>query len=450
MAFKVLQCTDSDPENRLRQLGDLAIGDIIAVRFTQHRDWAPFASQDWCAVYQWNEDIECYFVGLADTVMPNASAIEIDNVSIMELAQRCNASLVYPSRAMLLQPVYIPKPWGQEIWYSGIEERGICRLGEAVQAPQLDVALTAASRSMMGAVYREPVLLKILDPHADAELGDLYFELHEHKQEVYIVTHVDESAWPHGRGAIRMGVDSERLAEYPDENAFRTAFRHAIGDYETIRRQIDDLLDKRRVEQGIGLNDAVEPVTAALWLAELPESLRSKELKAREKMNAFTRLVSLDVGDVVKVPCLIPHSLQHGVRTVEFQTPVYERKILSFNQKVLTQNYWDSAEAVTAMSLEITAEPSLPVVYEDADSHVERLVDFDDFTAYRITIQAGGAYQLSVDNFYRLLMTISDHMVLDAEELSAEQAWMLPAKWAGGVLRNTGSTVAVALVAEPR
>ena len=37
---------------------------------------------------------------------------------------------------------------------------------------------------------------------------------------------------------------------------------------------------------------------------------------------------------------------------VEFQTPVFERKILAASQRVATQKGWDSAEAVDLMDLE--------------------------------------------------------------------------------------------------
>ena len=30
-----------------------------------------------------------------------------------------------------LQPIAIPKPWGQEIWYTGIEQRGVAEVGVA-------------------------------------------------------------------------------------------------------------------------------------------------------------------------------------------------------------------------------------------------------------------------------------------------------------------------------
>ena len=69
-------------------------------------------------------------------------------------------------------------------------------------------------------------------------------------------------------------------------------------------------------------------------------------LKNRRSMQAFTGSRALRKGDVVQVAPHVPHSLQQGVQVFEFQTPTYERNIISFNQKVLTQDHWDSDYAI--------------------------------------------------------------------------------------------------------
>ena len=77
-------------------------------------------------------------------------------------------------------------------------------------------------------------------------------------------------------------------------------------------------------------------------------------------MESFTRLLDLRVGDVVRVEPYYPHSLQHGVRVVELQTPTYERFIISFAQQVVTQDHWDSEHAIAHMSLDPAPEPQQP------------------------------------------------------------------------------------------
>jgi hypothetical protein len=96
-------------------------------------------------------------------------------------------------------------------------------------------------------------------------------------------------------------------------------------------------------------------------------------------MDDFTWLKPVSVGDVVQVPRLLPHALQHGVRVVEFQTPVYERKILSFGQRVLTQGHWDTEEAVDQMLLRPPAEKSTEILLREEQGQVERVADAPGF-----------------------------------------------------------------------
>src|SRR5690606_9372855 len=127
----------------------------------------------------------------------------------------------------------------------------------------------------------------------------------------------------------------------------------------------------------------------------------------RQAMNDFAHVVPLKVGDVVKVDCLIPHGLQHGVRAVEFQTPVYERKILSFAQKVLTQNHWDTDKAVQLMRLDHGAVENLAVVEKTPAFCLEQVVAFDDFFVYRLTLKPKGKYRFPCRGSYFLLMIIA-------------------------------------------
>ena len=82
----------------------------------------------------------------------------------------------------------------------------------------------------------------------------------------------------------------------------------------------------------------------------------SEEKNLRQEMNSFTSMHTLRVGDVISIPTYTPHALQHGVRAIEFQTPHYERQILSFAQKVLTQSDWDTESAIA--NAVITSEPA--------------------------------------------------------------------------------------------
>ncbi len=310
-----------------------------------------------------------------------------------------------PGQSFRLQPEHIPKPWGQEIWFTGVEARGVCRFADdsgSVPIPWLQAIMPDAAAGTPGAPL---VLLKILDPSPEEVVGDLYFELHEEKREVYVVTHVDERAWPTGIGGIRYGFDSEKIAQAGDEATFRREYLAAVERYEAVRREIDAL------PQGL-------PVAAGL--------LR-RERELRQAMNDFTSIRPLQVGDVVVVPLRMPHSLQHGVRTIEFQTPVYERQILSFAQRVLTQDHWDTAAAVDTMRLTPPEQVDFERLPGDDAVVIERIVDFPDFEVRRLRIDGGASQVYSNTECYALVMVVEGQLALEGGLLGPEQAALLPA-----------------------
>jgi len=126
------------------------------------------------------------------------------------------ALIADPGRAVKLEPVHIAKPWGQEIWYTGMEERGESR----VHVGQQQVPISQYLNAVQG--HTDVLLLKVLDPAPQQVTGDLYFEVHEHKQEVYVVTHIDETAWPDGRGGIRFGMNQQLRQTFASDDEFRS------------------------------------------------------------------------------------------------------------------------------------------------------------------------------------------------------------------------------------
>ena len=324
---------------------------------------------------------------------------------------------------VLLTPVHIPKPWGQEIWFTGIEARGECGVHTRQGILPLSQYLALAPRRLAGAAPL--VLLKILDPRPDPVLGDLYFEVHRDKQEVYVVSHVDPAAWPDGAGRIRFGMNPELRAAYDDDGAFRQDYLAAVQAYERVRRDID----------------------AGIEVA--PET----ERELRAGMERFTTLRHLQVGDVVVVPTWLPHALQHGVRVVEFQTPTYERYIISFAQKVLTQDHWDSALAVERMTLEAPPAPDFARIAPA----VERIVSFDDFKVWRVTLAPGERFELPGHPAYILCMPVQGSLRIGALALAAEQAAFVPGSTLADPARrralapvhNPGAEPAILLLAAP-
>ncbi len=314
-----------------------------------------------------------------------------------------------PSTPVKLEPVTVPKPWGREIWHSAIEARGESAVRTGAGSVPLSHYLEAAG------IAAPVILLKELDPHPTPVLGDLYFEVHERKREVYVVTAIDRTAWPDGRGRIRLGMDQARRQCYADDHAFRAAYLAAVQAYEVERRAID--------------------------AGQRPAGAAERQLRAA--MEAFTACASLQVGDVVTVPPWTPHALQHGVRVVEFQTPTYERHIISFAQKVVTQDHWDSEHAIARMNL----SPPPPPPLEPVAAGVERVAAFEEFGVWRTALRPERTIALP-DAPYALCMAIGGPVQVGSLRLAAEEACLAPR----ASLRHSGLRAeqgAVCLVAAP-
>lgn len=374
--------------------------------------------------------------------------IAAKNTGLDVIAEQAGIAVLDFSTPWRLQPVHIPKPWGQEIWYTGIEARGVSQLVSDTGTTPLPWAISLAQQQVLGN-HMQPNLLKILDPLPDAVYGDLYFELHEKKREVYIVTHIDECAWPSGIGAIRFGFSAEKRAQFSSDADFLAAYRAAVHEYHAVRRDVDAQMDFCRQRDNIDLNAPVTAQQTKQWLNELPPALQQREQVLRETMDSFTAMRDLRAGDVLAVPLRTPHALQHGVRTVEFQTPVYERKILSFAQKVLTQDGWDTDDALQLVQLQTPADEAFPVLRDSGGVKIEQIVQFDDFNVQRIYLAAGASFSCETRAQYLLVMAVTDGAQCGDKALEAEQAVLVPAAVGSVVLQNDGDRDAVLLVARP-
>ncbi len=343
-------------------------------------------------------------------------------------ARRYQLLRATPGAPLALSPVHIAKPWGEEIWYSAVEQRGVCEFvatGGRTPIPWLQAVLPEET---VGAVGQPLVLLKILAPAPQPLTGDLYFELHETKREVYVVTGVDDAAWPDGVGYIRYGFDPEQVACAGSEQEFRDQYLAAVVAYEGVRRTLDELPGGQ---------------SASVQQSEL-------ERQTRQSMDRFTHLRPLRTGDVVVVPPLLPHALQHGVRTIEFQTPVYERKILSFTQQVLTQEHWDTREAVAQALLHTPPETPFTCLRQERGVRVERIVDFPDFEVMRVRLERGAGHQLPPIADYALVMVIEGELALAGDTYRAQQALLLPRDYRDELIPANPAQPLVLLLALPR
>lgn len=432
---------------------------ILSVQFRLDQYWLAGSPNKLLTALYLNVDGAIHIAISEDSILlPDESAFESSVALFEEILYQNQLPVFLLEDPLSLEEIIIDKPWGREIWHTGIESRGTSMVRGRQSTKRgadyfgripLPWILAAAPCGLTGGLTHNLILLKILDPLADPNLGDLYFELHQEKQEVYVVTHINDMAWPEGKGAIRMGFSQSKLKEYDTETEFRESFLTAVMEYQKVRNVIDDLVDKQRAEQGYSVSESLAPDVAKQFLSKVPRELRECESESRKNMYSFTDLIPLSVGDVVKIPTFIPHALQHGVRAVEFQTPVYERMILSFGQKVLTQSHWDTERAIELMQLELGGVESFETERSNEGVCIDKVVDFEDFFVLRIVCEQGASFKFATPKHYALLIVIQGFLKIDDFVLESEQSCLIPSQFKTMEYINMSSDPVVFLQAMP-
>ncbi len=299
-----------------------------------------------------------------------------------------DVDLAAPQR---LHPLKVVKPWGAELWLTGIEQRGECSVKIGTKSLPLASYLALAPIQMLGE-HTLP-LLKILAPTADSVRGDLYIEAHASKSELYVVSDIDRDAWPDGEAALLLGMNQGKRASHPIDDEFRAAYLKSTQAYEGTRRAIDG---------------------GAAGLDKIEE-------QQRLEVRSFLAEHIVEFDSVVSVPPLLPHSLQHGVRVVECQTPVFERFILSFWQRVATQDHWDTEDAAPLLSL----DPPTPIDPAQVADGLTEIGQFDAFSLYRL--DPGTTIELAPASSCRLVMSMRGVSTVGGLELAHEEAAFVPA-----------------------
>jgi mannose-6-phosphate isomerase class I len=97
---------------------------------------------------------------------------------------------------------------------------------------------------------------------------------------------------------------------------------------------------------------------------------------------------------------------------------VYERFIISFDQKVLTQSHWDVENAFDIMKLKTPEDKLLPILTESDQFKEEEVVNFSDFKVSRVTISE--SYRLSTNNKHALVYVLKGQVVSASNSSSFE------------------------------
>lgn len=336
-----------------------------------------------------------------------------DAGNFQDIAAQHAAAIIEVGAPLRLQPVTVDKPWGREIWYTGIETRGVASVCSDTGATPLPWALASAPRSLCNG--QQPLLTKLLEPSGQPGSGDLYLELHQHKEEVYVVKTVDRRSWPDGVGAVLLGANQQLRADIGDDPDFRTRFHDAAASFET-------------------------------------QSDAEGDASGRAALDCFTERRELRPGDVVVVPPLIPHSLQHGVTVLEFQTAWFERLIIAASQPVATQAHWDTRDAIEAASLEAVTLPDITTVQSSDGCRIEQLASTPAFGVRRITLDPGAATLVTGPLPYAVTAGMLGTLNVGGIDLVADETCLLPGETLGkpGIrFENPTDTPASCVVAAP-
>jgi quercetin dioxygenase-like cupin family protein len=368
-----------------------------------------------------------------------APVFERDPASLVEYAaRRAGAALISNREPLRLGVHHVPKPWGREGWYTGIEKRGLSRVVSSTGETPLPYALGMFPWPILRRHDRAPILLKTLEPHPDEVLGDLYLEVHEEKWETYVVLEVDRQAWPAGVGFLRAGLAPERIEHYRASHgeSWRAEvsrdLARRIRVYEQVRNSIDSILEEKLRQQGFDPAQAVPPKLHHELMRTVPAPLREQERAARADVESLLGKIPLRVGDVVALPPGVLHSLRHGIKVVEFQTATYERMIAMFTQKVLTQSHWDTEKAVARMEKAAYTPPIPTPVHAEEGILAERAVSYPQFTVDRVRLDPGRGWMQDTAERYRLLFVVEGNGKLllpggGERTLAKEDALLIPA-----------------------
>ena len=389
-------------------------------------------------------------------------AFERDPLGVVDwVARRAEAAVIASDAPLALVPVEVLKPWGREVWFSGMESRGVSLVGSATGTTELPYALGMFPVPMIGEDETPPILLKILEPHADAGLGDLYLEVHREKWEVYVVLAVDRAAWPDGVGRLRAGLAPQAIARYRSSHgsgwaeALSADLQQAIGGYETVRREIDARCDERLTRDGLSGAEPQSLERYRAMLADLPESLRAREAATLARVDEFLGHVPMPVGQVAVLPPGVLHALRHGVAVVEFQTPTYERLVALSSQKVLTQAHWDTRAALELAAKEPYAPPAPAVLLDQDGRRIERVVDFPRFQVERVVLPPGAVRDDKTpgNGIYHLLFGLTGEATLSTpgggERPLAPRTALLLGASLGGYSIQAGAEGCSVLLARP-
>jgi pseudouridine synthase len=394
--------------------------------------------------------------GLEKNDLPKDSAELLDYISDAK-----GIPVIEPDKPIILSEGVLSKAWGAEIPFTMIEGRYVADVTDArgTKKSKLPDVLKLFPGSFGVDPEKNLVLLKLLKPGSQPRVSDLYLEVHWEKYELYVVTAIDENAWPEGKARIVCGLNAQLVAEYKARygeawrEKYKQDFRAASDRYK------DEIYEEytSKAPKDKSFNDVIDKPEKTLR-----DEIERKEIALRDAVYNFAGYKEVSVGDVLVFPRGTVHSLRHGIEVAEVLSFHYERGILVPTLQPVTsfEGIWftDTAFAVMEMSAYAPAEfktvGGIPGQYA-----IEHLATFplrnQYFTTERISLEkdAGicdNTVSANSGKSYHLLMAIKGSLEISSPsgwkvELATKKAVIIPANNGSYTVKSSGGQPAVYL-----
>ncbi len=167
-----------------------------------------------------------------------------------------------------------------------------------------------------------PLLVKCLTPGQQSRISDLSRQVHDTKNELWVVARVIAP-----QPQIVLGFNPEKLALFRaggriDRGAFLEAYAKTLACFGLVLRQANDALIKAGLEESLRktgntsvlLETLVNTENAREWCSWL-ERLATAE----GDIDAFYNYLPVSVGQIIQVPAGTVHALMRGVEVIEPQ-----------------------------------------------------------------------------------------------------------------------------------
>ena len=126
-----------------------------------------------------------------------------------------------------------------------------------------------------------------------------------------------------------------------------------------------------------------------------------------------------------------------------------------FAQKVITQNHWDTENAINKMETEVYHPPKLECIHNSEYLNVERFTNFPQFNFDRIRMAPKNTFEDQLDGRYQLLIIISGQAAVVTQSgnyiyIKKEESLFLPVAMKSCFIENIGNNQLICLKATPK